>query len=224
MWKAGENRWRPDKIFMSRLLRLSQTKGTWKRKCTRHSKINAVNGGLAWSGSIALWKKLLHAFRRCASECQSGIMSAPCSVMAQAPRAEMADLGLCALLGRRGPHKIRKTNEVPARISVIDVAVLITGHGRDYAAQAVRNICEGHPAVSDKITDCKFPGERQRKTPVTDVKGIVARRARNTHQQIRSSSLCFGGAVRSNIFRPPRRSSCFCRGNALRGCGAVVAS
>ena len=97
--------------------------------------------------------------------------------MAQAPRAQMPeDLGrqLSALLGRHGPHKIRKTEGDPLRISVIDVAVLITGHGSDYASQAIRNVCHEFLDVREKITDFKFPGRGQKNTPVSDARGIVA--------------------------------------------------
>ena len=86
----------------------------------------------------------------------------------------MADVQqqLSALLGR-GVTRLRKTDDNPARISVIDVAVALSGHGADYASQAVRNICENYAEVREKITDFKFPGRGQRKTPVADVRGIV---------------------------------------------------
>ena len=49
----------------------------------------------------------------------------------------------------------------------------MSGHGADYASQSVRNICENYAEVREKITDFKFPGRGQRKTPVTDVRGAV---------------------------------------------------
>ena len=79
---------------------------------------------------------------------------------------------LAALLGT-ATAQIRKTTEIPPRVSVIDVAVAITGRSADYSSQAVRNVCDQYPEVREKITDCKFKGRRQRKTPVTDVKGII---------------------------------------------------
>jgi len=79
---------------------------------------------------------------------------------------------LATLLGRE-TMEIRRTEDTPPRVSVIDVASIITGHGADYASQAVRNVYDNHPEVREKITDFKFPGRRQRKTPVTDVQGII---------------------------------------------------
>ena len=72
---------------------------------------------------------------------------------------------------------IRKTDEVPPRASVIDVAIAVTGHDTNYASQAVRNVCEKHPDVHEKIMDVKFPDalgrKGQKNTPVVDAKGIV---------------------------------------------------
>ena len=136
---------------------------------------------------------------------------APCS-MAQAPRAQMdlapEGLGqqLSALLGRRGPHDIRKTDENPPRISIIDVAVLITGKAARHAAEAIRNTCQSYPEVADRIGHIKFPGRAQKKTPVADVSGIVASRARNIHQRILFIVVLFGGAVCRCLFPSPRRS------------------
>jgi len=79
---------------------------------------------------------------------------------------------LSKLLGRE-VKQLRVTDEDPPRISVIDVAVMITGHGPDYASQAIRNISENYPDVRGIITDLKFRGRGQRNTPVTDVRGIV---------------------------------------------------
>ena len=56
---------------------------------------------------------------------------------------------------------------------MIDVACAIPGHDADYASQAVRNIYEKYPEVHEKIMDFKFPGRGQRKTAVTDARGIV---------------------------------------------------
>ena len=92
---------------------------------------------------------------------------------------------LSELLGRRGPYKIRKTDENPPRISVIDVAALVTGKTARHAAEAIHHVCQNFPTVDDRIIHCKFPGERQRQTPVTDGQGIVAGRVPKnyTHQK-----------------------------------------
>jgi hypothetical protein len=83
---------------------------------------------------------------------------------------------LGAILGRE-VKQVRKTGEIPPRVSVIDVAVVITAHGAKYASEAVRNIFQTHPDVSEKIGHVKFPDSRGRKgqksTPVIDVRGAV---------------------------------------------------
>ena len=79
---------------------------------------------------------------------------------------------LASLLGREAVQ-IRKSTDNPPRISIIDVTRAITGHNADYSAQAVRNVCDQYPEVSEKITDLKFKGRGQRLTPVTDVHGII---------------------------------------------------
>ena len=61
----------------------------------------------------------------------------------------------------------------PPRVSLIDVAVAITGHDSRYSADAVRNVCEKYPEVSEKIRHLKFRGRGQRNTPVIDVKGAI---------------------------------------------------
>ena len=72
---------------------------------------------------------------------------------------------------------IRKTDQSPPRVSVIDVAVVVTGHDAHYASDAVRSIRKKYPDIHDKIGDHTFLDARGRKcgknTPVTDVSGIV---------------------------------------------------
>ena len=70
---------------------------------------------------------------------------------------------LSALLGK-GVTRLRKTGENPARISVIDVAVAISGHDANYACEAVRRIREHDEEVHAKIVDLKFSGRGQQKT------------------------------------------------------------
>ena len=62
------------------------------------------------------------------------------------------------------PTRLRKTDENPARISVVDVAVAISGHDAHYAAMAVRRIREHDEEVHAKIVDLKFSGRGQQKT------------------------------------------------------------
>ena len=88
---------------------------------------------------------------------------------------DRADLGqqLTELLGRRGPHNIRKTDENPPRASVIDVVVVLTGQTANVAAIIIGRLKEQHPEVAALSCDFKFPGRGQKKTPVAGVKGIV---------------------------------------------------
>ncbi len=56
---------------------------------------------------------------------------------------------LAALFGK-DVVQIRKTDQTPPRVSLIDVAVAITGHDSRYSADAVRNVCEKYHEVSEK--------------------------------------------------------------------------
>ena len=57
--------------------------------------------------------------------------------------------------------------------SCVDVTMLLTGKGRDYAAQQIRYLRERYPEVSARHTNIKFAGRGQRETPVGDVYAIV---------------------------------------------------
>lgn len=79
---------------------------------------------------------------------------------------------LAALLGRE-TVRIRKTDETPPRISVIDVVQAITGKDARHAAQEVRAICSRYPEVDQILVHFLFRGQGQRRTYVTSVRGIV---------------------------------------------------
>ena len=82
---------------------------------------------------------------------------------------------LAALLGLEAVQ-IRKTNENPARVSVIDVVAAITSqhqNGNSNAAVAFSRLKRDYPEVTANCSDLKFPGRGQRNTPVTGVSGIV---------------------------------------------------
>ena len=79
---------------------------------------------------------------------------------------------LSKLLGRK-VKQVRKTDEVPPRISVIDVVVVITGKDANHAAQDVGYVKDRHPEVTQILGDFKFRGQGQKKTPVTDLRGAV---------------------------------------------------
>ena len=79
---------------------------------------------------------------------------------------------LAALLGY--PIKrIRITDEVPPRISVIDLATAITKKDANHAAQDVGYVKERHPEVTQILGDFKFRGQGQKKTPVTNLRGAI---------------------------------------------------
>ena len=54
---------------------------------------------------------------------------------------------LAALLGKRRVAQIRKTDENPPRISIIDVIATISGKDKNQAAEDLRRISAGHPEV-----------------------------------------------------------------------------
>ena len=80
---------------------------------------------------------------------------------------------LSALLGRE-VKQVRKTDETPPRVSVVDVAAVITGKDHNAAAQDLRRMSEKYPEVNAKCIDFKFPGQGQRKTRITDARGMVS--------------------------------------------------
>ena len=67
---------------------------------------------------------------------------------------------LSALLGT-DVTRLRKTDETPARISVIDVAIAISGYDANYACEAVRRFREHDEEVDAKSVHLKFPGRGQ---------------------------------------------------------------
>ena len=73
---------------------------------------------------------------------------------------------LGTLLGRE-IARIRKTDQTPPRVSVIDVVQAITGKDARHAPEDVRGLCSSDPEV-DGIS-VHFPGRRQRYTHVADV-------------------------------------------------------
>jgi hypothetical protein len=83
---------------------------------------------------------------------------------------------LATLLGRE-VKQVRKTEDVPAKISVIDVVVAITGKDARHSAQEVRTICDRYQDVDRNLVHVKFLDSRgrrgQKDTPVTDARGIV---------------------------------------------------
>ena len=67
---------------------------------------------------------------------------------------------LAALLGYT-IKRLRITDEVPPRISVIDLATAITQKDANHAAQDVAYVKERHPEVTQILGDFKFSGQVQ---------------------------------------------------------------
>ena len=86
---------------------------------------------------------------------------------------------LASLLGGE-VVQIRKTDENPPRISVIDVVQAITGQTQSNSAGALRRLRHDHPEVVTNCSKLKFKGERQRDTPVTDAKAKGMERVQDT--------------------------------------------
>jgi len=80
---------------------------------------------------------------------------------------------LATLLGRESVSQIRKTDENPPRVSVIDVVEAITGQAKNNAGKTLDRIKESYPEVSPNWRNFRFPGRGQRDTRVADVRGIV---------------------------------------------------
>ena len=89
-------------------------------------------------------------------------------------RDRMSDVQqqLSALLGR-DVKQLRKTDEQPPRISIIDVAALITGKGKNQAAEDFRRRAARYPDVKANCIDVEFKDSRgkrgQKDTPVNPI-------------------------------------------------------
>jgi len=71
--------------------------------------------------------------------------------------------------------KLRKTNDTPPRVSVYDVIAIVTDKSTKDATVYFIRVKEKFPEVVTSVTisPFKFPGQGQRETPVTDIKGVV---------------------------------------------------
>ncbi len=83
---------------------------------------------------------------------------------------------LAALLGHP-VKRIRKTDETPPRVSVIDVISAITGKDARHSAEQLRRLLDLYPDVDSNCVHVKFLDARgrrgQRGTPALCVRGIV---------------------------------------------------
>ena len=79
---------------------------------------------------------------------------------------------LAALLGN-AVVPIRKTKELPPRVSIYDVIAAVTGLTGNHAGKAYRDLAMKYSEVHSIGVNFRFPGRGQRDTPVCEVRGIV---------------------------------------------------
>ena len=70
-------------------------------------------------------------------------------------------------------QQVRKTAEIPPRVSIIDVIVALTRQSATNANHTWGRVQDSYPEVRHHVTNFKFPGRGQRDTPVTDAEGIT---------------------------------------------------
>ena len=70
-------------------------------------------------------------------------------------------------------QRVRKTAEVPPRVSVYDTIGALTGYPDDPSRGLFRRLLDSYPEVGASCTYFKFPGRGQRDTPVTNAEGIT---------------------------------------------------
>ena len=84
---------------------------------------------------------------------------------------------LAVLLKTKRAVQIRKTDDIPPRISSVDVAMAITGKCARKAAQDIGFLKNRYPDVAQNLNYVRFPdalGHKGKKdTPVCDARGIV---------------------------------------------------
>ena len=85
---------------------------------------------------------------------------------------------LAKLLGKK-TVRIRKTDETPPRISVIDTIAAVTGRDANRSGEAIRELGDRFPEVNGNIVNLKFPGRRQRNN--LDVVGWMGRSTDCSH-------------------------------------------
>ena len=70
---------------------------------------------------------------------------------------------LAALLGRE-IFRIRKTDETPPRVSIIDVVMAVTGGSQHDAARSLRRLSDQYPEVGPNWSHFKFSQAEGRRT------------------------------------------------------------
>ena len=78
---------------------------------------------------------------------------------------------LCELLGVQQLVRVRTTGEGKEKLfSLVDIARLVSGKEARHAAEDVAEVKKQYAALTDSFGQFKFPGERQRTTPVADLR------------------------------------------------------
>ena len=91
------------------------------------------------------------------------------------------DAGLCDIITNAadaftvGGKRVRKTNETPPRVSVIDLISVIDDTDNNQASKIFARLKNQYPEIAVQTIwgNWKFPGARQKDTPVTDARGVV---------------------------------------------------
>ena len=87
------------------------------------------------------------------------------------------DLVFSAEAGDFAGAKVRKTNEIPPRVSVFDLIAVVKDVELNNARTELLRIQNEHPEVAAMVAApgsyFKFPGRGQRNTPVTGARGVV---------------------------------------------------
>lgn len=79
---------------------------------------------------------------------------------------------LAVLLGNE-IVQIRRTDDKPPPVSIIDMIMAVFGGSQHHAARDLRRLSDQYPEVEPNRSHLKFKGRGQRDTPVTDAKDIV---------------------------------------------------
>ena len=91
-------------------------------------------------------------------------------VVAATPAFNIVDLANGVNVGGR---LVRKTLDVPPKVSVFDMIAAVTEQSSKDAWTIFQRLKLEHPEVSTRCGNFKFPGQGQRLTPVTDARGVV---------------------------------------------------
>ena len=85
----------------------------------------------------------------------------------------LTSAGVLSELGALLQRDVTQLRNAGRILSVIDVAMAITGLARDQASKAVRELLRSQPEVRSKISNLKFPGRGQRDTPGAEIETII---------------------------------------------------